>query len=72
MSKSINHLATADGLFFGKGALDQRKTAKIVDDALAGFDDGLAAAPSVDDKMLAGLRAAKERGMSAPRPQGGN
>ena len=40
MSKSINHLATADGLFFGKGALDQRKTAKIVDDALAGCDDG--------------------------------
>ena len=26
MSKSINHLATADGLFFGKGGLDQRKT----------------------------------------------
>ena len=24
--KWINHLATADGLFFGKGALDQRKT----------------------------------------------
>ena len=28
--------------------------------------DGLADAPSVDDKMLAGLRIAKERGMSAP------
>ena len=40
MSKSINHLATADGLFFGKGALDQRKTTKMVDDALAGCDDG--------------------------------
>ena len=40
MSKSINHLATADGLFFGKGGLDQRKTAKMVDDALAGTDDG--------------------------------
>ncbi len=40
MSKSINHLATADGLFFGKGGLDQRKTSKIVDDALAGCDDG--------------------------------
>jgi NADH-quinone oxidoreductase subunit E len=38
---------------------------------LAGFDDGLADAPSVDDKMLAGLRAAKERGMTAPRPEGG-
>ena len=25
MSKSINHLATADGLFFGKGGLDQRR-----------------------------------------------
>ena len=40
MSKSINHLATADGLFFGKGALDQRKTSKMVDEALAGTDDG--------------------------------
>ncbi len=40
MSKSINHLATADGLFFGKGGLDQRKTARMVDDALAGTDDG--------------------------------
>jgi hypothetical protein len=40
MSNSINHLATADGLFFGKGGLDQRKTAKMVDDALAGTDDG--------------------------------
>ena len=35
MSKSINHLATADGLFFGKGGLDQRKTSKMVDEALA-------------------------------------
>ena len=40
MSKSINHLATADGLFFGKGGLDQRKTSKMVDEALAGTDDG--------------------------------
>ena len=40
MAKSINHLATADALFFGKGGLDQRKTAKMVDDALAGCDDG--------------------------------
>ena len=40
MSKSINHLATADGLFFGKGGLDRRKTAKMVDEALAGCDDG--------------------------------
>jgi TldD protein len=40
MTKGINHLVTADGLFFGKGALDQRKTAKMVDDALAGCDDG--------------------------------
>ena len=40
MSKSINHLATADNLFFGKGALDRRKTEKMVDDALAGCDDG--------------------------------
>jgi len=34
---------------------------------LAFPDDGLADAPSVDDKMLAGLRIAKEQGM-----QGGN
>ena len=40
MSKSINHLATADGLFFGKDGLDKRKTEKMVDDALAGTDDG--------------------------------
>src|SRR5258708_16273442 len=40
MSKSINPLATADGLFFGKGGLDQRRTAKMVDEALAGCDDG--------------------------------
>ena len=39
-AKSINHLATADNLFFGKGALDRRKTEKMVDDALAGCDDG--------------------------------
>ena len=39
-SKSINHLATADGLFFGKGGLDPRKTSKMVDEALAGADDG--------------------------------
>ncbi len=40
MSKDINHLATADGLFFGKGALDPRKTKKMVDEALTGCDDG--------------------------------
>src|SRR5262245_27174397 len=44
MSKSINHLATADKLFFGHrskaGGLDRRKTEKMVDDALAGCDDG--------------------------------
>ena len=40
MSKDINHLATADGLFFGKGALDPKKTKKMVDEALAGCDDG--------------------------------
>jgi len=39
-AKDINHLATADGLFFGKGALDPRKTKKTVDEALAGCDDG--------------------------------
>lgn len=31
--------------------------------------DGLADAPSVDDKMLAGLREAKQRGMAAPTPK---
>lgn len=31
--------------------------------------DGLADAPSVDDKMLAGLREAKQRGMAAPNPK---
>ena len=36
MAKGINHLATADGLFFGKGALDLRKTGKVVDEALKG------------------------------------
>jgi TldD protein len=40
MAKGINHLATADGLFFGKGGLDLRKTGKVVDDALKGCDDG--------------------------------
>src|SRR4029453_3523352 len=40
MAKSINHLAAPDNLFFGKGALDRRKTEKMVDDALAGCDDG--------------------------------
>ena len=44
MPKSINHLAAADNLFFGHGrkggALDRRKTEKMVDDALAGCDDG--------------------------------
>jgi NADH-quinone oxidoreductase subunit E len=37
---------------------------------LAGIDDGLAAAPAVDDKMLVGLRAARARGMAAPKPDG--
>src|SRR5262245_46882077 len=40
MSEPINHLATADKLFFGKGALERRRTEKMVDDALAGCDDG--------------------------------
>jgi NADH-quinone oxidoreductase subunit E len=50
----------------------RRPSFRDTERTLAGFDDGLAAAPSVDDKMLAGLRAAKERGMTAPRPEGGN
>jgi TldD protein len=40
MAKSINHLVTADSLFFGKGGLDLKKTGKTVDQALAGSDDG--------------------------------
>jgi TldD protein len=40
MSKSINNLATADKIFYGKGALSQGKASKIVDDALKGCDDG--------------------------------
>ena len=40
MSSSINHLATADKLFFGKDGLDRRRTEKLVDEALAGCDDG--------------------------------
>jgi TldD protein len=40
MAKGINHLATADGLFFGKGALDQRRTERMVNQALKGCDDG--------------------------------
>src|SRR5215813_7176743 len=40
MSKSINHLVTADNLFFGKGGLDRRRTEKMVNEALAGCDDG--------------------------------
>lgn len=38
---------------------------------LAGFDDGLVdEGVNADDKMLAGLRRAKELGMSAPKVQG--
>lgn len=44
---------------------------KDTERTLAGFDDGLAAAPSVDDKMLVGLKVARERGMSAPKPVDG-
>src|SRR5215470_13991089 len=40
MTKDINHLATADRLFFAKGGLDQRRTGRMVDQALAGCDDG--------------------------------
>src|SRR5580698_3376151 len=40
MSKSINHLATADSLFFGKDGLSRGTTDKLVNDALAGCDDG--------------------------------
>src|SRR6516165_9802491 len=57
MTKAINHLATAEGLFFGKGALDPRKTAKTVDEALAGCDDGELKSASYDTTQGFGLRA---------------
>lgn len=44
------------------------RTFEDTERTLAGFDDGLAAAPAVDDKMLAGLKVAHERGMTAPAP----
>ena len=47
------------------------RTFRDTERTIAGQDDGLAAAPAVDDKMLAGLRAARERGMSAPSPENG-
>jgi NADH-quinone oxidoreductase subunit E len=34
---------------------------------IAGFDDGLAGAGGKDDRMLAGLSVARERGMTAPQ-----
>jgi TldD protein len=40
MPKSINNLATADKIFYGKGGLNDGRTKKIVDDALEGCDDG--------------------------------
>lgn len=44
------------------------RTFRDTERTLAGFDDGLAGAPAIDDKMLAGLRVARERGMAAPKP----
>jgi NADH-quinone oxidoreductase subunit E len=41
-------------------------TFEEIERMLAGFDDGLASAPAVDDRMLAGLRIAQEKGMRAP------
>lgn len=47
------------------------RTFKENERTLAGFDDKLAAeGVNADDKMLAGLRRAKELGMSAPKVQG--
>ena len=40
MSSSINHLTTAEKLFFGKGDLDKKRTDRLVEEALAGCDDG--------------------------------
>lgn len=47
------------------------RTFRDTERTLSGYDDGLAAAPAIDDKMLAGLRVAKERGMRAPEPENG-
>jgi len=47
------------------------RTFRDTERTLSGYDDGLAAAPAVDDKMLAGLRVARERGMRAPSPENG-
>lgn len=47
------------------------RTFRDTERTLSGYDDGLAAAPAVDEKMLAGLRVAKERGMRAPKPENG-
>jgi len=47
------------------------RTFRDTERTLSGYDDGLAAAPAVDDKMLAGLKVARERGMSAPKPEKG-
>lgn len=41
-------------------------TFEEIERSLAGFDDGLAAEGGKDDRMLAGLSVAKERGMTAP------
>lgn len=47
------------------------RTFKENERTLAGFDDNLAAeGVNADEKMLAGLRRAKELGMSAPKVQG--
>ncbi len=49
----------------------QIRTFRDTERTLAGFDDGLADAHSIDDKMLVGLKVARERGMSAPPPPEG-
>ena len=41
-------------------------TFEEIERSLAGFDDGLAQEGGKDDRMLAGLSVAKERGMTAP------
>jgi TldD protein len=40
MAKSINNLATAEKIFYGKGGLNESRTDKIVAEALKGCDDG--------------------------------
>lgn len=64
LREALDTLAAGGELVATRGPVI--RTFEDTERTLAGFDDGLADAPAVDDKMLAGLRVARERGMSAP------